>query len=164
VLTRLGKRDADRPREWLEGQRDPLAEADVCPIDLGDPQPGVGKLVGEQAEAGDQSRPAPVAGRQLEDVHLEDVARRCSPHLDRAGHRVDMREVEAGHGVGAGVAVDLLVRGVAHVAQNLLAGGDREHRLDRVVPDMVVGVRAHLVNRPAGGTHEASSTAASSGA
>jgi hypothetical protein len=56
-----------------------------------------------------------------------------------------VREVEVRDGLDGRVLADLLVAGVAHVEFDLRARVDLEHGLDRVVPDVVEGVRPDLV-------------------
>jgi hypothetical protein len=151
VLARLGRRDADRARERRVGQRHAAAEVDDARlgVDARDPQPRVGELVGQQAEAGDDRRPAPVARAQLEDLDGQRVAGPGAADEHRAGHRVHAREVERRDGGDVRIAVQLAARGVAHLELDDVAGLDLEHRRDRVVPHEVGGLLAHPVQRVA---------------
>jgi len=109
VLAGLGRRDADGAREGLVGQRDPVGEGDSARlrVDRRDPQPRVGELVGQQPEAGDDGRPAPVARAQLEDLDREDVAGARACDEDGSRDRVDAREVQGRDVVGRRVAIEL---------------------------------------------------------
>jgi hypothetical protein len=148
VLAGLGDGDAERAWERPVGQRDHLAEAHCARgrVDLGDPKPRVGELVGEEPEAGDDCRPAPVLGLERKELHLEDVARLRSLDEDRPADRVHVREIELRHVLDTGAVVDLFVRGVAHVQLHRFARLDLENGLDRVVPDVVERVRGYIVD------------------
>jgi hypothetical protein len=149
VLPRLGQGDADRAGERLERQLDALGERDPAGVllDLRDAKPRIGELVGEEAEAGDDRGPAPVARAQLQDLDGQRVAGLGALHEHRARDRVHVREVERRDRVGPRVGGDLLVGRVADVQLDVVAGVDLDRRGDRVVPDVVERVRAHVVKR-----------------
>ncbi len=96
MLPRLRQRDAERAGERAERERHAVGEPHAAggPVDLRDAQPRVGELVGEQAEAGDDRRPAPALRPELEQLDRERVARLRALDEDRAADRVDVREVE----------------------------------------------------------------------
>jgi hypothetical protein len=117
----LGRGQADRARERLEGEGDTGGEVDAAAVtgarglDARDVQPGLGELLGEQPEAGDDRRPAPVARAQLEDLDRQHVARLRVLHEHRSGDGVHAREVERGHRAELRIAVQLAARGVTNL-------------------------------------------------
>ena len=99
MLAGLGRRDADVPGNGLCGRVifSPKCDFPRGGIDLGDPQPGVGELVGEKPETRDDRRPAPVLRLEGEELDLEHVARLGALDEHRAAHGVHMAEVELRH-------------------------------------------------------------------
>jgi hypothetical protein len=144
---RLRRRHPERAREGAERQRDAVGEAHAIVGDLRDPQPWVRELVGQQSEARDDRRPAPVRRLELEQLDGKRVSWFGSLDVDRAADRVDLREIERRDVGGGRVADDLLVRGVADVEDDHLAGLDLQRGLERVVPRVCESVRAKLVDR-----------------
>src|SRR5256886_17113284 len=149
MLTRFGRRDANgagkRPVPWLD--RVAPDYAGPLSVDLRDPEPRLCELVREQAEARNQRRPAPILRSELDDLDLEHVARRGALDEHGTADRVDVGEVELLHLCGARGCCDLLVRGVAHVEFDRVARVDLDGGLDRVVPRVVEGVAAKVMER-----------------
>jgi hypothetical protein len=102
--------------------------------DLRDPQPRLAELVGKQAEAGNDRRPAPGMRTQLEDLDGEHVAWLRTAHEHRTGHGVDPVEVQRGDIGGRRVGGELVAGSVGGLELHGLAGLDLERRRDRVVP------------------------------
>lgn len=73
---------------------------------------GLGKLVGEEAEARDASRPAPVRGLDTEDVDLESVAGLGGGDVHGAVDLVELGEEEGGDAAHGGLGGDLAVGSV----------------------------------------------------
>src|ERR1019366_2633042 len=107
----------------------------------------LGELVGEQPQAGNYRRPAPQRRPELEQFDRQRVARTRALDEHRPADRVHAREIDLGDVVRAGALAELFVGRVAGVQFDDVARIDLERRLDRVVPDCVVGVVAELVNR-----------------
>ena len=79
---------AERAGNGRNGERDPLGETDAVALHLGDPQPWVRELVGKQPEAGDDRRPAPPVGSELEQLDREHGAGLGAFDEYRPAHRV----------------------------------------------------------------------------
>jgi hypothetical protein len=114
----------------LEKLADTVGEA-------GDPQLRLGEVVGEQAEAGDARRPAPVARLEAEQFDLERIARLGAFDADRASHLVDLGEVEVREVGGRRCRADLAVAGVERVELHHAAARDAEQRRDGRIPGKV---------------------------
>ena len=106
-----------------------------------------GEVVGQQPEAGDAGGPAPVAGRQLEDVDLERVARLGAGDLDRAVDLVDPVEVERLEVGRRRVGRQLSVRRIEAVEPDDVARRHRRDRRDRRVPGEVGRVARDMDGR-----------------
>ena len=94
---RLRGREADRAAERLE--RNPPTR----PVErrntrgggeLPDVERRLGELICEQPEARDVGGPAPARRGEVEDRHLDRVARLGAVDIDRAGNRVDLAEID----------------------------------------------------------------------
>jgi hypothetical protein len=121
--------------ERLERDRDVLAhERDVALREIEDPQVRIGEVVRQQAEAGQDRRPPPALGVDVEDLDRERVARLGAAHGDRAGQRVDAIPVEPGDRARVGVRADLVVADVARPHDDGVARVDLEHGLVADVP------------------------------
>ena len=66
-------------------------------------QVGFGKIVWQQAKAGDYAVPAPALVLQVENLHLQRIAGLGAIHVDRAVERVDGVEAQRCH-ISAGGA------------------------------------------------------------
>ena len=144
----LGRRNADRSGERAVGKDDALGEPHVprSGVDLRDAQPRVRILLGEEAEARDDRRPAPSVRRELEQLDGEDVSRAGALDEHRSADRVDVREVELGDVLHSGAGVNLLVRGIADVQPHDRVRLHFERGLDRVVPDVAERLAAQIVD------------------
>src|SRR2546421_5908492 len=149
MLTRFGRRDANGAGKRPVPELDRVAPDYARPlsVDLRDPEPRLRELVREQAEARNQRRPAPILRSELDDLDLEYVARRGTLDEHGTADRVDVGEVELLHVCGARGRGDLLVRGVAHMEFDKVARVDLERTLERVVPGVVEGVAAKVMER-----------------
>jgi hypothetical protein len=94
LLSRLVRRNAHRPEKRVEPHLYPGSDggrrsvAQVVRL-----QERLRKVVGEEAETGNHGRPAPGAGRELQDLDLERVADLGSLDEDGPGEVVDRVEV-----------------------------------------------------------------------
>ena len=96
VQARGGRRDADRPCEGPKGH------APARPVHCGgEPwivvpmmQSGFRKLIAEQAEPRNVSRPAPARRTERQHAHLQRIARLRAVDVYRPRHRVDPGEIE----------------------------------------------------------------------
>jgi hypothetical protein len=71
-----GGADAHRAHEGLDRDLDVLAEVDEVAVgQVEDPQVGIGEVVGQQPEPGQDGRPAPALRVEVEDLDRERVAR-----------------------------------------------------------------------------------------
>ncbi len=149
VWSGLFGREADRPGERRERERDPVVEPDLVRlgVDGRDVQPRVGELVGEQPELGDDRRPAPVVRDQLEDLDLERVARFGALDVDRAGDRVDVAHVHLRDVLRRRVPGQLPAGRVRGLELHRRARLDLQHRRDRVVPHRLPVLSADAVER-----------------
>jgi hypothetical protein len=129
--------------EWQVDSR-PELDAIRSRSELSDLQVAIGKVVGQQPEAGDRGRPAPVSVGEVEQVDLERVARLGPGDGDGTGDLVDPVEVESRERLGRGFGRDLAVRGVEAVEIDHVAGADARHRRDGGVPCQVVLVARHV--------------------
>src|SRR5215218_172244 len=148
MLARLRGGDADRPRERPVWQGDPVGKAHGggLRIDFRDTEPRVWIFVGEEPEIRNDRSPAPLRRPEFEQLHRKDVARPGTLDENRSADGVDVREVELRHILDTRVAVDLLVGGVADVELDRLPGLHLQRGHERVVPDVVEGVRADFVD------------------
>ena len=83
-----GRQDRVRPRRLgatpivpgngRHGTVTPSAYRTTPPLDVRDPQPRSREVIGEQPESGHDPGPSPYVGLDLEDLHLERVARPCA--------------------------------------------------------------------------------------
>jgi hypothetical protein len=137
VLPGLGGGEPDRAREGREGPRYVIGESDAagCCVYFGDVEPRLGEFVGEEPEAGDDRRPAPGLGRELDDVYLQDVAGLGVLDVDAAGDRVDLGEVQSRAVLGGRLGGELASGRVGALQLHSLPGVDLHHRRRRVVPD-----------------------------
>src|SRR5262245_40035534 len=90
MLPGFGRGDTDRPWKRPIRQRDAVAPGDRPPIGVyrRDPQPRIGELRREQAEAWDYRRPTPAAGAEGHDLDLEHIAGPCALHEHRPADRI----------------------------------------------------------------------------
>ena len=91
---------------------------------------GLGELVREEPEAGDERAPAPVCGVDGEDVDAEGVAGARAGDVDGAVDLVELGEGEGGEGGGGGGGGDLAVGGVEAVEGDDFAGLDAKDGRD----------------------------------
>ena len=101
---------------------------------------GIGEVVGEQPEARDARRPAPVGRLELEEVDLERVAGLGAVDRDRAVDLVDAVEVEASEVLDRRSRRQLAAAGVEQVELDDGAAVDGLDRRDRRVPREVEAI------------------------
>ena len=134
-----GAGHASGAQERLE--RNPDAGHELGRVALGEVeelQVGVVELAGrQQAEAGQDRRPAPVGQLEAEELDGEHIARLCSRHVDGACERVDGVEVERAEVLRGRVAADLAAREVVGLDHDDVALLDVQHGLDVDVPPPV---------------------------
>jgi hypothetical protein len=88
-LHRIGGVYAHRPEEGLYGDNDVVLEMRVVAGgEVEDLEVRLGEVLLEQPEAGDDRRPAPPLGVDVEDLHLQDVAGLRTLNSDGASQRV----------------------------------------------------------------------------
>ena len=107
-------------------------------------QLAVGEVVGQQPEAGDRRRPAPVRRLEVEQIDLERVARLGAVDGDRAVDLVDAVEVERRERRRRRIGSDLAIRGVEAVEFDDVTGAHTGHRRDGRIPRQVVLVARDL--------------------
>src|SRR5919197_4239027 len=71
--------------------------------------------IGEKAAAGGETRPAVALRRDVEVLHLEQVARPGALYIDGPGERMGNRAREVGEVRGRGARADLQVVGIARL-------------------------------------------------
>jgi hypothetical protein len=69
---------------------------EVAVGEVEDPQVGIGEVLGEQAEPGQDGRPAPALRVEVEDLDGQGVARLGAVDGDRPGQRIDAVPVRTG--------------------------------------------------------------------
>ena len=104
----------------------------------------IGEVVRQQAEPGDDRRPTPRTGFELEDLDLERVARRRSLDEDRAAEVVDRLEVPHDLVDGGGLE-DLTVARHRELEMDDVARADRERGLATPIPVVVDPARVESV-------------------
>ena len=93
----FGRCQADRAAEGLERHASARAihgGRQSLRIIFPDMQCRVLELIGEQAEARNIRGPAPARGREIEERHLDCIARLRAFDIDRTRHRIDLGEIE----------------------------------------------------------------------
>ena len=107
------------------------------PVDL----ERIRKRVPQEAEPGDLDRVAVAIRLDVDNLHLEQVARLGTFHIHRPGERVHHVQVRRGHNVQARGRAHLPVERVARLQDDLVARLAADHRRDVRMPAVVPCVR-----------------------
>src|SRR5579875_1585406 len=100
----------DLATERREGKTDTwskLCPAISAPLKMPDLERGLWKLIGQQAKAGDNSRPSPIGWLQIQKLDFQGIARSRTFDINRAIHLIDTRKVEVTNGLDATLSRDL---------------------------------------------------------
>ena len=146
LRARARRADAHRAHERRQRDQDVLAEGrDVAAAEVEDAQVRLGELVGQQAEAGEDRRPAPAARVQVEDLDREGVAHLGALDVHRPGQRVDAVPVQARDHARVRAGPDLVVAHVAGLEDHGVAVGDGQQGFVARVPREVHAVGRAVV-------------------
>ena len=102
----------------------------VCP----DVDRRIGKIIGQQTKAGDDRGPSPARRHEGFDRHLERVSGLGPIHVDGAGDRVNLGEIERRDLRDARLLIDLAARSVDNFELDAIARRHGQHRRVRIVP------------------------------
>jgi len=130
----LAGSDAQLTAEWGESDRHTGQESGLTVGEMRDAQRRVGKVVGEEPKAGDARGPAPVRGREVEQLDLQAVARLGILDGDRPVDLVDAREVKVRQVCDRRARGDLAARRVQGVELHDRPAGDGCDGLDGSIP------------------------------
>jgi hypothetical protein len=140
---RAGRAHPHGPEKRLERDHDVLAHiGDIAVREIEDPKIGVREVVGQQAQPGQDRRPAPALGVDIQNLDRERVPGLGALYPDRSGERVNAVPVKPGDHACVGVRADLIVADVTRPDHDRIAGIDHQHRVVARIPgEMDVFVR-----------------------